>query len=131
MNWVSLEELLVIHEMIVDETGGVHGVINLGGLDSSLARPFTSFQGQELFPDLWSKVAALIHSIIAFHPFVDGNKRVALVAADVCLRMNGYRLIPSEEIEPFFWSIARGEKSVEEITQWIQSHSEPWKEKGT
>ncbi|KXK29086.1 MAG: hypothetical protein UZ01_02396 [Candidatus Brocadia sinica] len=131
MNWVSLEELFVIHEMIVDETGGVHGVINLGGLDSSLARPFTSFQGQELFPDLWSKVAALIHSIIAFHPFVDGNKRVALVAADVCLRMNGYRLIPSEEIEPFFWSIARGEKSVEEITQWIQSHSEPWKEKGT
>lgn len=102
MNWVSLEELFVIHEMIVDETGGVHGVINLGGLDSSLARPFTSFQGQELFPDLWSKVAALIHSIIAFHPFVDGNKRVALVAADVCLRMNGYRLIPSEEIEPFF-----------------------------
>ncbi|GAN31638.1 MAG: type II toxin-antitoxin system death-on-curing family toxin [Candidatus Brocadia sp. AMX2] len=131
MNWVSLEELFVIHEMIVDETGGVHGVINLGGLDSSLARPFTSFQGQELFPDLWSKVAALIHSIIAFHPFVDGNKRVALVSADVCLRMNGYRLIPSEEIEPFFWSIARGEKSVEEITQWIQSHSEPWKEKGT
>ncbi|MCF6155118.1 MAG: Fic family protein [Candidatus Brocadia sp.] len=69
MNWVSLEEMLVIHEMIADGTGGVHGVINPGGLDSSLARPFTSFQGQGLFPDLWSKVAALIHFLIAFRPF--------------------------------------------------------------
>jgi death-on-curing protein len=127
MKWIKLEELLIIHEMVVEETGGVHGVFNWGALESVLIRPFTSFEGKELFPDLWSKIAAMVHAIIMYHPFIDGNKRTALVAADVCLRLNGYRLIPSEEVEPFFWAIARGEKSIEEIAQWIKSHSETWK----
>jgi len=95
---------------VIEETGGVHGIMNPGGLEMALLRPFTVFEGKELFPDLWSKVVALIHSIIAFHPFVDGNKRTALVAADVCLRLNGYRLKPSEEVERFFWAIARGDQ---------------------
>jgi death-on-curing protein len=127
MRWISIEEILIIHELVIEETGGEHGVINPGALESALARPFTSFGGKDLFSDLWSKVAAMIHSIMAFHPFIDGNKRTALVAADVCLRLNGYRLTPSEEVEPFFWAIARGEKSIEEIAQWIKSHSETWK----
>jgi death on curing protein len=126
LNWITLEELVVIHTRVIHETGGSHGVLHPGALETALARPFTSFGGTDLFGDLWSKVAALIHSLIAFHPFVDGNKRTALVAADVCLRLNGYRLVPSGEVEPFFWSVARGERSVEEITAWIQLRSEPW-----
>ena len=129
MNWLTQEELLLIHEQVIEETGGEHGIINPGGLESALQRPFTTTRGQELFPDLWSKVAALIHSIIAFHPFLDGNKRAALVAADVCLRINGFGLIPSDEVESFFWAIARGEKSVEEITEWLRAHSQEWEEK--
>ena len=128
MNWISLEELAVIHERVVEETGGVHGIMNPGGLESAIARPFTTFGGKQLFPDLLSKVATLIHSLIAFHPFVDGNKRTALVAADVCMRLNGYRLVPSDEVESFFWAIARGEKSIEEITVWLKANTEQWKE---
>ena len=127
MKWIKIEDLLIIHEMVIKETGGVHGVINWGALESVLIRPFISFEEKELFPDLWSKIAAMVHAIIMYHPFIDGNKRAAVVAADVCLRLNGYRLIPSEEVEPFFWAIARGEKSIEEIAQWIKSHSERWK----
>jgi len=82
-----------------------------------------------LFLDLVSKVAALIHSLIAFHPFLDGNKRTALVAADVCLRLNGYRLVPSEQIEPFFWSVARGENDVNQIAQWLSTHVQPFADK--
>ena len=126
MNWMSLPELVVIHERVIEETGGVHGVTNPGGLESALERPFTSFGGVTLFPDLVSRVAALIHSIIAFHPFADGNKRTALVAADVCLRLNGYRIVPSEEVEPFFWAVARGEREVDGIAEWLRSHTEPW-----
>jgi death-on-curing protein len=126
MNWISLPELALIHERVIEETGGIHGVTNPGGLESALERPFTSFGGAALFPDLVSKVAALIHSIIAFHPFADGNKRTALVAADVCLRLNGYRIVPSEGVEPFFWAVARGEKEIEEIAEWLRSHTEPW-----
>jgi len=126
VNWITLEELALIHERVIAETGGVHGITNPGGLESALARPFTAFGGQELFLDLWGKVAALVHSVIAFHPFADGNKRTALVAADVCLRLNGFRLVPSGEVEPFFWAAARGEKAIEEIAAWLKAHSEPW-----
>jgi len=105
------------------------GHSNPGGLEACLARPFSGFGETEIFPNLASKVAALTHSIISGHPFVDGNKRTALVAADVCLRLNGYRLIPSQEAEQFFWDVARGEKSVGEITDWIQTHMEPWTER--
>jgi len=128
VNWVSLTELIIIHERVIAETGGVHGIMNPGGLESALARPFTAFDGIALFPDLVSKVAALIHSLIAFHPFVDGNKRTALVAADVCLRLNGYRLVPSDEVEPFFWAVGRGEKEIGEIAEWLGDHVEPWAE---
>lgn len=126
MNWITLEEIVLVHERVIAETGGLRGIVNPGGLESALIRPFTAFSGYELFADLHSKVAVLIDSIIAFHPFVDGNKRTALVAADVCLRLNGYRLIPSDELEEFFWSIARGEKSVEDIIQFIKEHTQRW-----
>ena len=128
MNWISLEELLIIHEQVILETGGKQGVTNPGGLESALERPFTAFGGQELFPALLDKSAALIHSIVAFHPFFDGNKRTALVAADVCLRLNGYRLSSSPEVEPFFWAIARGEHSIENIRKWLDTHTETWDE---
>jgi death-on-curing protein len=128
VNWITLRELLIIHERVIAETGGLVGLTNPAGLDSALTRPFTSFGGADLFPDLVTKISVLIHTIISFHPFVDGNKRVALAAADVCLRLNGFRLVPSTEIEPFFWSIARGEREVGAIAQWLKAHVEPWQE---
>lgn len=125
MNWITLEELLLIHEKVIEETGGVKGNVNYGAIESSLLRSFTAFDGKEMFPGLCDKIGALIHSIIAFHPFFDGNKRTALVAADVCLRLNGYRLVSSDVVEPFFWSIARGEQSLENIIVWLQNQIQP------
>ncbi len=92
-----------------------------------MVRPFTSLEGQEVYIGLELKVAVLIHSIIMFHPFADGNKRVALVAADICLRLNGKRIIPSESVEDFFWSIAKGEQDIEQIRTWIESNIERWR----
>jgi len=126
MKWITLDELLLVHARVLEQTGGAPGIVNPGGMESALVRPFTEFGGEALFPKPLDKVAALIHSVIAFHPFADGNKRVALVAADVCLRLNGYRLAPSDEVEPFFWSITRGEQSVEQIAQWLGGHTEAW-----
>lgn len=128
MNWISLNEVVLVHERVIAETGGVHGVANPGGLESALKRPFVAFGGVELFADLLSKVAALIHSIVAFHPFADGNKRTALVAADVCLRLNGLRLVPSDEVEPFFRAIASGQREIPEIAEWLKENAEPWSE---
>jgi death-on-curing protein len=128
MKWITGVELALIHARVIEETGGVHGIINPGGIESAMAKPFTGVEGHAVFPELPDKVAALIHSLVSFHPFADGNKRTALVAADVCLRLNGYRLAPSEEVEPFFWAIARGEESVKEIAGWLREHMESWQE---
>ena len=125
MNWITLRELVLIHELVINETGGLHGIINPVALESALVRPFSSIEGKELFPDMWSKIAALIHSLIAFHPFTDGNKRTAFVAAEVILKLNGYHIKPALEHEAFFWAIARGEKSMEEIQDWLGIHCEP------
>lgn len=125
MNWIGIEELLLIHARVIAETGGAQGVINAGALDSALRRPFTAFDGQQLFPGNLEKVATFMHSIVAFHPFADGNKRTALVAGDVVLRLNGLQLIASDAVEPFFWSIARGEQDVPQIAAWLHTHTEP------
>jgi len=126
LNWLSLRELVLIHGVVITETGGVPGIINPVALESALLRPFSSFGGQEHYPAIWQKIAALVHSLIVFHPFADGNKRTAFVAADVILKLNGYHLRPSPDHEAFFWAIARGEKSVEAIAAWLKEAAEPW-----
>jgi death-on-curing protein len=110
VNCISQEELLAIHASMLRETGGIAGVVNAGALESSLRRPFTAIGGNQMFPTLMDKVAVLIHSIVAFHPFADDNKRTAFVAADVCLKLGDMRVIPSDQTEPFVLSIARGEQ---------------------
>lgn len=127
MNWITIEEVIVIHDEVISETGGPDGLINPAGLESALERPLTCVFGRYLFPDLYSKVGALIHSMIAFHPFVDGNKRTSLVIADVVLKLNGQRLIPSDNVESFFRSVAAGEHDVPDITAWLSKNTEPLK----
>ncbi|MEW6249620.1 MAG: type II toxin-antitoxin system death-on-curing family toxin [Planctomycetota bacterium] len=124
MKWLTVSELLGMHARVVEATGGALGVMNPGGLESALARPFTTVGGVDAFPELFDKVAALIHALIAFHPFVDGNKRIGLVAGDMCLRLNRWRVPWSADVEPFFWSIARGEQSVETISAWLRARCE-------
>jgi death-on-curing protein len=123
VNWITLEELLFIHEEVAFEIDCDNGILNAGGLETALVRPFTSFDGQEMFPDIFSKVAVLIHSLMAFHPFVDGNACTALIAAEVCLNLNGLLLQPSEEHAIFISSAARGEKSIEDIQEWLTKHT--------
>jgi len=125
VKWLTAEDVILIHQRVIQETGGEGGLLRHDSLEACVARPLASFGGQDVYPDLLSKVAALIHGIITAHPFVDGNKRVALVAADVCLRLNGFRIRPSHEVEAFFWSIARGEQTVEQIREWLAEHTEP------
>lgn len=131
MIWLSLRELLAIRRHVV-AAGGLHrGVHNHGGLYSAVRRPFTAFAGFELFPTFHEKVAVLVHSLIAFHPFLEGNESTALVAADVCLRMNGYRIRDIGDAEGFFRAIARGEHDVPSIRDWLAQHAEPWHDPGS
>ena len=72
---ISLKEIAEIHQTLLDEFGGAHGIRDLPALDSAIARPFQRFDNHELYPDPIHKAASLIESILMNHPFVDGNKR--------------------------------------------------------
>ena len=120
MRYLTPEQILFIHARLIAETGGQHGLRDLGLLLSSVARPGGTFDGIELYPDLYHKAAALMESLINNHPFVDGNKRSGIAAAAMFLRINGTQLTAShEELESFVLSIARGEETVETIAEWL------------
>jgi death-on-curing protein len=95
MKYLSAEQILFIHARMIEETGGSHGVRDLGMLLSALGRSQASFEDQDLYPDLISKAAALMESLICNHPFVDGNTRSGATAAGLLFRRNGYCLTAS------------------------------------
>jgi death-on-curing protein len=107
MNYLTPEQVLFIHSRLVAETGGSHGVRDLGLLESAVARPQATFDGKDLYPDLFTKAAALMDSFINNHPFVDGNKRTGVTAAGLFLQINGWRLTTSpEDLEAFILHVA-------------------------
>ncbi len=79
--------MLALHAVLIDEFGGTDGVRDLGALESAVFRPQTGY-----YDDPVAEAAALLESLIQNHPFLDGNKRVAVAAADVHLRMHGFEL---------------------------------------
>lgn len=84
--FLSVDEVLAIHERLLEAFGGPPGVRDPGLLESALFRPQTGYYG-----DLLQMAAALFESLLMNHPFIDGNKRVAFFATDVFLRLNGWR----------------------------------------
>jgi death-on-curing protein len=86
-DYLRVIEVLAIHTLVIDEFGGTDGVRDLGALEAAVFRPQTGY-----YVDSIAEAAALFESIVQNHPFLDGNKRTALAAADVHLRMDGLEL---------------------------------------
>ncbi len=124
MRYLTVEQVLFLHARLIEETGGSHGVRDLGLLQSAVARPQATFEGEELYPDIFSKAAALMDSLVGSHPLVDGNKRTGVAAAGVFLIRNGWALeATNHEVEAFALQVAGGELSVAEMAQWLGEHS--------
>jgi death on curing protein len=124
VRYLTAQEVLFIHARMIATTGGSHGVRDIGLLASAVARPQATFGGEELYPDLFTKAAALMASLIQNHPFVDGNKRTGITAAGLFLRRNGWRLQTSnEELERFTLRVATERVPIEEIREWLQQYA--------
>lgn len=122
--YLTPEQVLFLHSRLIAETGGGQGIRDLGMLLSALGRPQATFDDKDLYPDLFSKAAALMDSLVRNHPFVDGNKRTAITAAALFLRMNGYRLIiENEEMVRFTLACAQSQLSFDEIADWFKHYS--------
>jgi death-on-curing protein len=125
VNYLTAEQVLFIHARLISETGGDHGVSELELLSCALARPQVSFDGQELNPDLFSKDAVLLESLVGNHASMDSNKRRAITSAGLFLCINGYRLTASnQESEAFTLYCAQRLVSRDQITQWFKDHAE-------
>jgi death-on-curing protein len=121
MRYLTPEQVLFIHARLIAETGGEHGVRDLGLLQSAVARPQAVFEGKTLYKDIYGKAAALLESLVNNHPFVDGNKRTGITSAALCLHLNNYTLTASnQEVEKFVLSVASGEKKYESIVDWFR-----------
>ncbi len=117
-------QVLFLHSRLIAETGGGHGVRDLGMLLSALGRPQATFEEKDLYPDLFLKAAALMDSIVRNHPYVDGNKRTAITAAALFLRFNGYRLVvENNEMVRFTLACAQSQLSLDEIMNWVRQYS--------
>jgi len=126
VTYLTTAQVLFIHARLIAETGGAPGIRDLGLLESAVARPQATFDGEDLYPDLATKAAALMASLVGNHPFVDGNKRVGITAAAIFLQRNGQRLTATNEaVEAFTLSVAQGKKSMEEITAWFAGNTAP------
>ncbi len=120
IRYLTADELLVMHALIVDAIGGVHGVRDPKLLRSLIERPKAAFGGSDMYPDLASKAGTLVEAILTYHVFVDGNKRTGLAVLVRFLALNGYRLETShEELESVMLAIARKELVGEAIAAWV------------
>lgn len=123
IRYLALEEVLELHRLVLEQSGGMDGVRDLGGLDSALAQPQMTFDGQDLYPSLAEKAAALGFSLVSNHPFMDGNKRVGHAALETFLVLNGWELgAVLDEQEQVILRLAAGALKRDEFTAWVQSH---------
>lgn len=100
------------------------GVLNLGALESALAQPRMTFEGKELYPSVVEKAAALGHSPIQNHPFLDGNKRTGHAAMEVFLLLNGFEIQSTvDEQERIILQVASGEMDRDAFTLWLRDHA--------
>lgn len=120
MTFLTKEQIITLHSLCIEQAGGSCGIRDEGLLDSAINAPFQSFAGVDLYPTVQSKAAQLCFGLINNHPFIDGNKRIGILAMLTFLDLNGLTIDTSDdEIVSLGLSIASGKMTSSEITDWI------------
>lgn len=123
MRYLTLDEVLVLYDRVMRQSGGGVGVRDLGALESALAQPRATFDGEELYPSLAAKAAALGFSLIQNHPFVDGNKRAGHAALELFLVLNGPHIQATvDEQHDTILEVATGHLGRDAFAVWVTEH---------
>ena len=121
--YLTAQQVLFIHARLIDATGGEHGLLDLGRLQAAVARPQATFEGVELYGDLFHKAAALMESLLQNHPFLDGNKRTAIAATALFLLQNGRRLqVTNEALEQAVLWAVNERPALDALAAWLEAH---------
>lgn len=119
----SKEKVLLLHQLIAEETGGSIGLRDEGLLESALETAFSGFGGKEFYPTKEEKGARLGYSLISNHAFVDGNKRIGVYVMLTFLEVNGIRLdCTNEDIVEIGLGVASGSMDYEALLTWVRNH---------
>lgn len=120
---LSKAQVLLLHDQLVVETGGLAGLRDEGMLDSALSAPYQTFGGEDIYPSLLQKAARLCFGLVKNHPFLDGNKRIGVHIALVFLALNGVELQYSQvELSDVILRLAAGEMEAGDLLHWILEH---------
>lgn len=123
MRYLTLIEVIELYRRIMDRSGGAVGIQSLDALESAVAQPRMTFDGEELHLTIVEKASALGFSLIRNHPFVDGNKRTGHAAMESFLMLNGYEINASvDEQEKVILQLASGEIGREDFATWLGAH---------
>lgn len=118
----TLKQVILLHDKIIEETGGLKGVLNMGLLEEALYKPFMGLaDGSEFYPGVSRKAAVLFEALVSYHPFADGNKRTAEIVTAIFLWHEGYLWnFNEDEIVEFATDVAQNKLSIDEIEKWIE-----------
>lgn len=121
-DFLTVADVLGMHTALMQRYGGATGVRDPGALESALFRPQTGY-----YDDVVNEAAALMESLAINHPFVDGNKRIAFAAADVFLRINGWRLkrAPAQIYAEMMQMFESGTFDIAHLDTWLRSFASP------
>ena len=120
---ITKEKVLLLHQLLIANTGGADGVRDMGLLESALESVYVSFDGHELYPTKEEKGARLGYTLIANHAFVDGNKRIGMYVMLTFLEVNGLDLqCTNEEVVRLGLGVAAGEIKYKDVLAWVVSH---------
>ncbi len=123
MIFFDLEQVVKLHSSLIAKTGGMDGIRDENLLDSALNSLFQTFDGNELYPDIFDKAAQLCYSLVENHPFADGNKRTGVHLTLLFLKLNGEKIeYTQSELIDFGLGIASGKMTKDSIKEWLLNH---------
>ena len=123
MRYLSLLEVLELHEAIIASSGGLRGIRDIRALESAINQPRLTFDQTDLYLDLISKATALCFSLVMNHPFVDGNKRIGHAAMETFLVLNGCEIEATvAEQKQIILDLVSGKLTREVFTTWLGDH---------
>lgn len=119
----SKEKVLLLHKLLIEQTGGEDGVRDISLLESALESCYATFDGKELFPSKEEKAARLCFGLISNHALVDGNKRIGVYVLLTFLEVNGISLkVNDRELVNMGISLAEGTMKYDSLLNWIKAH---------
>ena len=120
MIWFTKEDIIDLHNLLIEKKGGLTGIRDENMLESAFNSPFQTFDGQDFYPSPIDKIIRLSYNLATLHTFFDGNKRISALILMLGLEYNGYKLVAEKQIIiDKFWDLGAGKVNYYELNEWV------------